>query len=326
MMDMDAQEPRSWIPDRPTSKGAAAFHEAVIDASWNHECLDELISLARPNINDDQIVVDFGAGTGTSSIRILQEIRKKIKLWLVDNSPAWLGKAYEFLHDYPNVKFFVLERKDNVYATLSETVGKESIHHVISANTFHLVPNLKETFKGIADALKPKGTFVFNSGNVIREGRPEGALMIDSTVYRVHDIAIDILKTDAKFAKYRKDLDKRIYLEIPQRRFIFPEPRPIQDYLKALNEAGFKYIEPYYKCFKLKYDDWLTFLRVKRLQAGILPEVGGKEPSEEEERDRDTIITIAAKKLFDELKKFNPLADDKTYQGEWIYVSAIKSS
>src|SRR3989338_455103 len=269
------QKLKSWKPDRPTSIGATAFHNSVIDASWNLECLDELIDLARPNIHENNIVVDFGAGTGTSSIRILDKLKTKMRLWLVDNSPAWLGKAYEFLKSYPNVDFFVLQKKENGYATLSETLGEESVDHVISANTFHLVPDLKETFKGIAEALKANGKLFFNSGNITRKGRPDGALMLDSTVYRVHDIAVDIIRKDSRFAGYRKGLDESVKAQISQRKFIFPYPRPIQHYLKTLKQAGFEYVEPYYKCFKLKYTDWLKFLRVKRLQAGILPEIGG---------------------------------------------------
>ncbi len=320
------QKPKSWKPERPTSRGATAFHNAVVDASWNHNCLDELISLAEPNIHKNDIVVDFGAGTGTSSIRILEKLKTRVKLWLVDNSPAWLGKAYEFLKSYPNVNFFVLEkRNNNKCATLSETIGNKSVNHVISANTVHLIPNLKETFKGIADALKPNGTFIFNSGNILRKGRQKGALMLDSTVYRVHDIAIEIIRKNDQFKKYRENLSNKIKSELAQRKFIFPYPRPMQDYLKALKQAGFKYMEPYYKCFKLKYDDWLKFLKVKRLQAGILPEIGGKEPTPKEEKDRDTIITMAAHKLFKELEKLNPLADNKSYQCEWVYVSAKKT-
>ncbi len=325
-MSMTTQQPKSWKPDRPVSRGATAFHTAVIDASWNHNCLDELISIAKPNIHENNIVVDFGAGTGTSSIRILQKMKTKIKLWLVDNSPAWLGKAYEYLKSYPNVDFFILKKKGNGYATLSETVGKEAVNSVISANTFHLIPNLKEAFKGIAEALKRNGTLIFNSGNITREGRQKGALMLDSTVYRVHDIAVEIIRKNSRFSKYRKGLNERIKAQIAQRKFIFPYPRPMQDYLKALKQAGFKYIEPYYKCFKLKYDDWLKFLRVRRLQAGILPEVGGKEPSPEEEKDRDTLITMAAHKLFKELETLNPLADDKSYQCEWVYFVATKNN
>src|SRR3989338_7722064 len=201
---MSLQQPTSWKPDRPVSRGATEFHNAVIDATWNHECLDYLISLAEPNIKENDIVVDFGAGTGTSAARILEKVKTRIRLWLVDNSPAWLGKAYEIFRKTPNVSFFVLEKKNGNNATLSETVGKEAVDNVLSANTVHLIPNLKSAFKGIAEALKPKGVFVFNSTNVTREGRPDGALMLDSTVYRVHDIAIDIVNSNPKYEKYRK--------------------------------------------------------------------------------------------------------------------------
>jgi SAM-dependent methyltransferase len=322
---LTVQQSKSWKPDRPTSKGATAFHDAVINASWNHECLDELISIAEPHIHKNDVVVDFGCGTGTSSIRILEKLKINIRLWLVDNSPAWLGKAYEFLSSRKNVDFFLLEKKDKRYATLSETVGKGVVDNVISANTVHLIPNLKETFKGIADALKRKGTFVFNTGNITRKGRKKGILMLDSTVYRVHDIAIGIIRKNPKFKKYRKNLDRLIETYNPLRKFIFPDPRPIQDYLKSLKAAGFKYMKPVYKCFRLKYDDWINFLRIKRLQAGILPEVGGKYPSPEEEKDRDTLIIMSAKKLFDELERLNPFADDKSYLGEWTYIFAVKA-
>ena len=320
------QKPKSWKPDRPVSRGATAFHDAVISASWNNEVIDKLVALAEPNIHKNDIVVDFGAGTGTSAIRILKKLKTKIRLWLVDNSPAWLGKAYEFLSSYQNVDFFILEKKDNGYSTLSETVGKETVDHVISANTIHLVPNLKEAFKGITEALKPNGTFIFNSGNIFRKGRPKGLLLLDSTVYRVHDIAVEIIRKNSRFLKYRKGLNESIKSQTAQREFIFPYPRPIQDYLKALKQTGFKYMEPYYRIVKVKYADWLKFLRIRRLQAGILPEVGGKEPSPKEEKDRDTLITMAAHKLFKELENLNPLADDKGYQGEWIYISATKSA
>lgn len=322
---LTVQQPKSWKPNRPTSKGATAFHDAVIGASWNHECLDELIAIAEPNIHENNVMVDFGCGTGTSSIRILEKLKINIRLWLVDNSPAWLGKAYEFLSSRKNVDFFLLEKKGKGYATLSETVGKETVDHVISANTVHLIPDLKETFKGVAEALKRKGTFVFNTGNALRDGRKKGILMLDSTVYRVHDIAIDIIRNNSKFKKYRENLDKLIESYRPLRKFIFPDPRPIQDYLSSLKAAGFMYVEPIYKCFRLKYDDWINFLRIKRLQAGILPEVGGKNPNPEEEKDRDTLIIMSAKKLFDELERFNQFADDKSYLGEWAYISAVKA-
>ncbi|MBW2976372.1 class I SAM-dependent methyltransferase [Candidatus Woesearchaeota archaeon] len=314
----------SWKPDKPVSRGATSYHNAVLNTSYYNENLNEMVRLISQKIKEKDVVVDFGAGTGISAIRTLEKLKDKIKLWLVDNSPAWLGKAYESLSSYPNVDFFVLEKKGEGCQTLSETLGEKSVDHVISANTVHLIPNLKETFKGIAEALKTNGSFIFNSGNIDRKGRPKGLLLIDSTVYRVHDIAIEIIRKNKKFAKYRAGLNKRIKSQLAQRKFIFPYPKPIKDYLKALKDAGFGCIEAYCKSIKIKYADWLDFLRVKRLQCGILPEIGGKNPTPEEEKDRDTIITEAAHKLFKELKTSNPLADNASYQGEWFYVSAIK--
>ena len=167
VVNVTVQKPKSWKPDRPTSRGATAFHEAVVNASWLHNCVDQLIKYVSPKIKEKDIVVDFGAGTGTSSNMILKKFKNKISLWLVDNSPAWLGKAYEYLHSRPNVDFFVLEKKDHHYSPLSETVGKESVNHVLSSNTVHLIPDLKDTFKGIFDSLESNGVFVFNSGNIL---------------------------------------------------------------------------------------------------------------------------------------------------------------
>ena len=148
--------------------------------------------------------------------------------------------------------------------------------------------------------------------------------MVDDTVKRIHDIALKIVLKNKKFVGYRKDLSKRIAIEEKQRKFVFPYPRPVEIYLKDLKEAGFKNLASYYKFVKIRYSDWLDFLRVKRLQAGILPEIGGKEPSPKEENDRDTLITLAAQQLFNDLKQNNPMADDHYFTTEWIYISATK--
>ena len=323
---MSLQQPTSWKPDRPVSRGATEFHNAVINATWNHECLDYLISLAKPNIKENDIVVDFGAGTGTSAARILEKVKTRISLWLVDNSPAWLGKAYEFLGSGPNVNFFIVGKNQNHFETLSETLGHNSVNHVLSANTMHLIPDLKETFKGIFGAIKKNGVFIFNSGNILREGKPEGALMLDSTVYRVHDIAINIIRYDPQFKNYKTRLYERIESTLPQRKFVFHYPRDIKEYITALKAAGFEQIKVGYKLIKVKYSDYLKFLRVRRLQAGMLPEIGGTEPNPQEEKDRDKLITAASLKFFKELKETNPLADGSSFRGEWAFVSGVKPS
>ena len=315
---------KPWHPEKPASKGATAFHEAVSNSTWIKDILHEFVNIARSKIHDGDIVVDYGAGTGTSATLLLKQIKKKYRLWLVDNSPSWLGKAYELLNNPPHVECFLLEKRGDRYANLSEIIGERVVDHVISANTVHLIQNLTETFTGIFNSLKKNGTFVFETGNFLRGDRPDGALMIDDTIRSVHDIALSIVRTDPKFASYLKGLDERIKFEEQQRRFVFPDPRPIETYLKAIEQAGFQYKTPLYIPVKVRYSDWLNFLRVKRLQAGILPEIGGKEPSQEEEIDRDNLITMAALKLFKGLELNNPLADENCFTVDIVYVTAVK--
>lgn len=315
---------KPWRPDKPVSKGATAFHEAVFNSTWIKDIMHNLAEMVRPNINDGDIVVDFGAGTGTSAILLLESFGQKINLWLVDNSQSWLGKAFELLHDHANVEFFVLEKKDDTYATLAETVGNGTVHHVLSANTVHLIPEIMEAFAGISLAMKKGGTFTFQTGNFIRKDRPEGALMIDDTVKIVHDIAIEAVKTQAKYSAYRKCIDGEKDAEKSQRKLVFPDPRPIEIYLNALEKSGFDFQEPVYVPVKVRYGDWLNFLMVKRLQAGILPEIGGRDPSPKEEQDRDELITYGALQLFSDLKRDNPLADDEAFIIDIAYITSIK--
>ena len=315
---------KSWKPDKPASRGATAFHEAVANSSWIKDILYELSKIVRPKIKKDDIVVDFGAGTGTSAVLLLKNLQMEINLWLVDNSQSWLSKAYEILNNFPNVEYFILEKNGDRYATLAETVGKDVVNHVVSANTVHLIPDINEVFVGINSALKKGGTFTFQTGNFTRKDRPEGALMIDDTVKSVHDIALDIVRTDSEFANYREGLNERIEIEESQRKFVFPDPRPIGFYLDALEKAGFKHENPLFIPVKIKYSDWLNFLRVKRLQAGILPEIGGKEPSPQAEEDRDYLITQGALKLFNDLKTNNPLATEEYFNIECVYVASFK--
>ena len=323
-MDKLKTQQKLWKPDKPASKGATAFHDAVINASWNNDNIIELIKIMQSKIKENDVVVDFGAGTGASALRLLERIKFNINLWLVDNSVSWLTKTYEIFSNNPNVRCFPLEKIEDKYATLAETIGQESANHVISANVVHLIPNLEQAFNGINLALKPRGTFSLGSGNIIRDGREEGILMIDDTVEIVHNIALDVVRKNSKFAKYREQLDKKVYIEERQRKAIFPEPRALELYLKALKSAGFMYESPQYRLIKVLYKDWLSLLRVKRLEAGTLPEIGGKEPSPEEEKDRDELITMATNQLFKELTAKNPYADSESFTAEWVYVTATK--
>lgn len=316
---------KSWKPDKPSSLGANMYHDAVINTLWYNSNLKKLSEIVKSKIKNNIIVVDFGAGTGISSLFLLQHLKQRFNMFLVDNSPSWLSKAYEILKDQPRLDFFVLEKKGNGYVTLANTIGQNKVDMVISANTVHLIPDLKITFKGIYDALKPKGYFIMQSGNILRKKRHHDILMIDQTVEKVHKFALNIIRKSKDFMKYNNGLKKRIKEEEKQRKLIFPEPRPIKDYIIALKQAGFKRIEIETKLIKIKYHDWLNFLTIKRIQAGILPEIGGRIPTIEQEKDRNKLIILAIKKLFKNIKKDNHLANNNNFLAEWMYISAYKN-
>lgn len=313
----------SWIPNRPPSKGAKAYHDAVSNTSWHKENIQGLIKIIKNKIKANDVIVDFGAGTGSSAIYLLKYL-KNIKLMLVDNSASWLGYAHKILSRIKNVTFILLVKKEDRYMKLDETLGKIKADHIVSANTVHLIPDLQNTFKGIYGALKNNGTFTIQSGNIIKPTKKRGILMIDDSINAVHDIALEIIRSDTKFSKYRKNLAKRISEQIFQRKFVFPVPRPVQHYLSMLKSAGFKNEKVTYKLIKVKFNDWLKFLRVRRLQAGILPEIGGKDATIQEERDRDIIITRAALKLFKKLIEQNTHSNTKLFTAEWTYIHAKK--
>lgn len=316
---------KSWQPTKPVSKGAEMYHNAVINTSWYNDNLQPIIPMFNEKLLKNSIVVDFGAGTGISSIFLLDKIKLNFKLLLVDNSPSWLGKAYELLKDDNRVDFYILEKIADKYNTLAETIGFNTAHLVVSANTIHLIPNLKEMFKGMYDSLRPNGYVILQSGNIKRKGRKNGVLMIENTVEEVHGIAINLIKTENKFSKYKGGLNKRIKDEQNQRRLIFPDPRNISVYRNVLTKIGFKDLVVKHQLIRVKYDDWIKFLRIRRIQAGILPEIGGRNPSIIEENDRDAIITLAIEKYFNHLKKDNPLATKSNFITEWTYIKARKS-
>ena len=315
--------PASWIPDRPISQGASAYHSAVAKTSWHRRNIKETLKLVKRKIRSSQIIVDFGAGTGASSTYTWETLPRNCKLLLVDNSPSWLGKAYEILHKKKNVTFYLLKKKKDQYEKLDQALGREAVDHVICANKVHLIPDINQTFLGIYTSLKSGGSFVFQSGN-IKHVKSKDMMMIEDSVRRIHDLAIKIIRTDPKFALYKQTITKRIQEEKKQRKFVFPDPRSISFYTNSLKETGFKNISVTYVPIKVLYSDWLSFVRVRRLQAGILPELGGKNPSPIEERDRDFIITKATKQLFEILKKTNALATNRSFSAEWTYVQAEK--
>lgn len=314
----------NWIPNKPISQGAKAYHKAVANTSWHKDNIRGLKTILQNKLEKDYTIIDYGAGTGSSAIYISKILKSGNHLILVDNSPSWLGYAYNLLSSNKKMSFnIIVKEKTGKYQALEKVVGKNNANIVISANTVHLIPELDDTFKGIYKSLKKNGYFIFQSGNIINKNN-KNKLMIEDTVREVHDISINIINNSDHFKAYRKGLDERILSESTQRKFVFPDPRPIDLYVKSLKSQGFRSISTSTQDIKIKYKDWLNFLNVRRLQAGILPEIGGRHPSNKEENDRSKIIEIAALELFKKMVKNNQLATKISFTASWTYVIGKK--
>ena len=70
------QQPKPWKPDRPISRGATAYHDAVVNASYYIESLHELVKIVCQKIRKNEAVVDFGSGTGGSALYLLKSFNK----------------------------------------------------------------------------------------------------------------------------------------------------------------------------------------------------------------------------------------------------------
>lgn len=309
-----------WSPDREVSNGAKSYHDSVANTRWHKSNINGLIKIIQKINPRKKLVVDFGAGTGSSAIYILKKIKSISTLLLIDNSPSWLTNAYQLLHKDKRVKFQLLSKNlQKEYKTLDDIIGTDKADLVICANTVHLIPDIERVFKGIYRSLKPGGFFIFQSGNIESTRRKKEILLIDSTINKIHDIAINTIKSEPKYKEYKKNLIAKIENSKTQRKFIFPEPRNEDLYYQSLLSLGFNNIKKTYIPIKVSYSDWLNFVRVRRLQAGILPEIGGINPNPKEEIDRNEIIEQSATNYFEQLKKENNFANNKSFTAHWTY-------
>lgn len=101
---------------------------------------------------DNSIIVDLGAGTGVSSMALIEAGAKN--LTLVDPSRPMLEEAESKLDDKVE---YLCASAENFYANYEGNVDA-----VYAFNSIHLFQNIAEALAGIACALKENGVFIFN--------------------------------------------------------------------------------------------------------------------------------------------------------------------
>jgi SAM-dependent methyltransferase len=206
---------------------------------------------------------------------------------------------------------------------VQEVVGPplvdRGIDSIVSTNAIHLYYDLADTLESWHALLRPGGRAFVQSGNIGVPELPEGVWIIDETVDAIGRAAIDLVRESEAYAAYRPSLDDRdrmaAYDEL-RRKFFLPV-RPLDHYLAALRDAGFRIVDVTRLPVEAHVDQWYEFLGT--YHEGVLGWVGGSAridgapPSEAAVEDRLRLLRAAMARVFGGRPSFRAL---------WTYVIA----
>lgn len=115
---------------------------------------DETLERTRAHLNASDEVLELGAGTGSSALRLHDAVKS---YRATDFSKEMIGFANEKLakSDAQNLTFAVGEIADE---------PSESYDAILAFNVLHLVDDLPQVLNDVARALKPGGVFISKSG------------------------------------------------------------------------------------------------------------------------------------------------------------------
>lgn len=319
--------------DEPWARGPieelARKYDAVQSHSW-YRNLDPIMDDLQAAIGDDDIVIDYSAGTG---ILVEQLLKRKPRLnagyLLVDASPKFLRLALDKLGADERTAFRWMrylkdeKRLQSLDEVLPAALRERGIDALCSTNAIHLYSGLDDTLKSWARVLKPGGVAFIQSGNIANPNAPKGSWIIDATVERIQPIARTLVRDDAKYAEFRPGLDddERVAAYDRLRAKYFLPVRPLSHYLAALRGAAFEIAKVYEKEVDALVSDWAQFLGAYHEGvlgwAGGTQRIEGKAPSEEAVKLRQQLLRESLDALFEGRPSFTTC---------WTYIACRNQS
>lgn len=129
-------------------------------ASKNYDKTEErfeyIHSKSRENtkkyLNDSNIVLDYGCGTGTISCEFANQV-KEIHAIDISSKMIEIAKEKKVVSKVENVNFVQADIFDQRYK-------KESFDVILAFNMLHTVPNPQNVMQRIYELLKPEGLFI----------------------------------------------------------------------------------------------------------------------------------------------------------------------
>jgi len=119
------------------------------------------------------------------------------------------------------------------------------------------------------------GRIFIQSGNIKNPDLPDDEWIIDETVEVIHAKAMEIVREDDVFERYRDGLNDADYMsqhDALRRKYFLPV-KPLEHYLDSLRSEGFEITSVRHQRIPARVDEWYQFLSV--YHEGVLGWVGG---------------------------------------------------
>jgi SAM-dependent methyltransferase len=316
----------NWVGSAPEE--LALRYDAVQHHGWYHN-LDPTVRDVAAYLGDGDVLLDYSGGTGILAERLLAALgERQVGILIVDASPKFLRVALEKLGRDERVAFRAIRylknerRLETVHEVVDAAVLERGFDAVSATNAIHLYHDLEGTLRSWHAALRRGGRVFVQSGNIGVPELPEGGWIIDETVEAINEAAIDLVRTDDRYAAYREGLSddaRRERYDELRRRFFLPV-RPLAYYLAAFDRAGFQVRAVEHAAVEATIGDWTDFLSA--YHDGVLGWVGGSEriegrpPSDAAVADRLRLLRESVERVF----------QAPSFQAVWTYLEAEKPS
>ena len=311
-----------WIGQRTDTLGRT--YDTVRDHGW-YRNLDPTVERLAAHLRPGDILLDYSGGTGILAQRLLTELADSdLGILIVDASPKFLRVALEKLGEDERVAFRLLRylkderRLQTVQEAVEAPLRERGFDAIASTNAIHLYYDLEDTLLSWREALRPGGRAFVQSGNIGVDDLPEESWIIDETVEAINSAAGELVRTDERYTQYREGLEdpaRRAAYDELRRKFFLPV-RPLQHYLSALEDAGFRIERVDHVSIAADSAEWTEFLSA--YHEGVLGWVGGSEriegqpPTEGAVADRLRLLRESADRVF----------GGGSFEAVWTYIEA----
>ena len=302
-------------------------YDTVENHGWYRNLDPTVEDLAR-HLEDGHLLIDYSGGTGILLDRLnLRIFDRHVGTLIVDSSPKFLRVALDKFGGEERIGFRLLRwlKEERRLELLEEVMGPELFARkadvLTSTNAIHLYRDLADTLGSWARVLRPGGRAFVQSGNIRNPQAGPSEWILDETVWAIHEVATGLVRNDARYAAYRPLLDDepRIQAHLAHRDQVFLPVRPLDFYLRGLEEAGFTVEEVRARSIEAQVADWFEFLSAYHEAVlgwvGGSVKVDGKAPGQDAVADRLALIRHAMDTLFGGRDAFRCC---------WTYINCVR--